>query len=183
MKHRLTRIYTRTGDRGTTSLADGSTAAKTDPRIEALGAVDELNSALGVLRAQALAAEPDGDLQQVQQDLFDLGGQLALPGETVLGAQAVARLEQRIDRWNAELPPLTEFVLPGGANGAAECHLARAICRRAERRLLAAADPAADAAAAAALRYLNRLSDLLFVLARVLARANGAAEPLWRGRA
>lgn len=180
MKHRLTRIYTRTGDRGTTALADGAKVSKDDPRIEALGCVDELNSMIGVLRAETDAA--DADLEAIQQDLFDLGGQLALPGERVFPPEAVARLEARIDQLNADLPPLTEFVLPGGANGAAPCHLARAICRRCERRLFAALDGETSQEIEAAGRYLNRLSDLLFVLARTLARANGAQEPLWRGR-
>jgi cob(I)alamin adenosyltransferase len=178
MGNRLTRIVTRTGDDGSTGLADGQRVRKDDPRIESCGTVDELNSAIGVLLASGTL--PDGMaplLLEVQHDLFDLGGELALPGTELLGATHVARLEEAVAHWGAPLPPLREFILPGGNAQAAACHMARTICRRAERRTWALAD--ASGVGAEALRYLNRLSDLLFVLARVLARADGG-EVLWR---
>jgi cob(I)alamin adenosyltransferase len=181
MGHRLSRIVTRTGDDGTTGLGDGSRVAKDSARIEAMGSVDELNCALGLLRAQALphALAESAGLLEIQQELFDLGGELAVPGLSLIGEPSVERLELTIERLNEQLPPLKEFVLPGGNAAAAACHNARAVCRRAERRCwaLARAEPLQPAA----LRYLNRLSDLLFVLARTLARADGGSELLWRG--
>jgi cob(I)alamin adenosyltransferase len=178
MGNRLTRIVTRTGDDGSTGLADGQRVRKDDPRIEACGEVDELNSAIGVLASSgplpdAMAAL----LLEVQHDLFDLGGELALPGAQLVTAVHIARLDAALEQWNATLPPLREFILPGGNPQAAACHLARTICRRAERRTWALAG--ASSAGPAAMCYLNRLSDLLFVLARVLARADGG-EVLWR---
>jgi len=157
MGHRLSRIYTRTGDDGTTGLANGERVDKTDPRVTAFGDVDETNSALGLL-----LAEPE----------------LSLPGYRQITAEHVARLEQELDALNDELPPLKEFVLPGGARAAAVCHLARTICRRAERSAWGAAKLAALNPELT--RYLNRLSDLLFVMARWLARRNGGQEVLWR---
>lgn len=182
MGHRLSKIVTRTGDDGTTGLADGRRVPKDSPRVEALGAIDELNCAIGVLRAQPLPPElaSQAPLAQIQQQLFDVGGELALPGATLIDAASVTALESMIERLNAALPPLKEFVLPGGGPAASACHSARAVCRRAERRCwaLSRSEPVAPTA----LRYLNRLSDLLFVLARTLARAEGSAEAMWEHR-
>jgi len=179
MGNRLSRIYTRTGDAGTTGLGDGSRVPKDHPRVEAYGCVDELNSALGVLLAvPGLQDEVRGCLTEVQHDLFDLGGELCIPGHAMVTEEHVTRLEQTLDRYNEELPPLKEFILPGGGQGAAACHLARTICRRAERRVVTLTDT--DAVNGEVPRYLNRLSDLLFVVARVLARAEQGQEVLWR---
>jgi cob(I)alamin adenosyltransferase len=178
MVNRLTRIVTRTGDDGTTGLADGQRVAKHSPRIELCGAVDDLNCALGVLlTADDLPPALHARLTDCQHELFDLGGELAIPGTALIDDAAVARLEAAVTEMNADLPPLREFVLPGGGSSAAACHMARAICRRAERRGWSLA--AVEAVNTASLRYLNRLSDLLFVAARVLARQAGA-EVTWR---
>lgn len=179
MGNRLSRIVTRTGDDGTTGLADGTRVPKDSARIEACGAVDELNSAIGVLLSAAtLPAALPALLLDIQHDLFDLGGELAIPGSVLIRAPQVEKLEAAVEQWNAALPPLREFVLPGGSVAAAACHMARSICRRAERRCwaLTRAEPLGPHA----LHYLNRLSDLLFVLARVLARGAGGTEVLWR---
>ena len=177
MPDRVTRVTTGSGDDGTTGTADGRRLPKHHPRIEALGAVDELNSHLGLLRAQL----PEGGdirelLGEVQQELFDLGAGLAGGESTRPGGAEIGRLEVEIETRNAGLPPLREFVLPGGSPAAAQCHVARAVCRRAERRV-AALDATPETAAV----YLNRLSDLLFVLARELARRMQEPEQLWRG--
>jgi len=178
MGHRLSRIVTRTGDDGTTGLGDGQRVGKDTARIEACGTVDELNCALGLLLAsETLPAPIEGELVEAQHDLFDLGGELAVPGSTAIQASHVQRLEALIEELNQPLPPLKEFILPGGGNAAAACHLARAICRRAERRCWTLAG--VEQVGPEALRYLNRLSDLLFVMARVLARQHGG-EVLWR---
>jgi cob(I)alamin adenosyltransferase len=179
MGNRLTRIYTRTGDRGTTGLADGSRVAKDTPRIEAIGAVDELNSALGVLLAEKFSDEVRACLTDVQHDLFDLGGELSKPGHAIMTEAQVTRLERLLDRFNADLPPLKDFVLPGGSRAAALAHLARAVCRRAERRVVAMSHKEEDTPPFA-VRYLNRLSDLLFVLARVLNRHARRDDVLWQ---
>ena len=171
---RLTRIYTRTGDDGTTSLAGGERLPKDHPRIEAIGAVDELNACIGLLRAQALGVDIDRDLTGVQHRLFDLGGELAMPGTELLGDAPTLELEQTLDLVNADLPALQEFVLPGGNEAAARCHLARTVCRRAERDLLRLSR--SETVNSASLRYLNRLSDLLFVYARVLSRKHCVIE-------
>ncbi len=176
MGHRLSRIYTRTGDDGTTGLGNGQRVAKTDPRVEAYGTIDELNSVLGFVRAQALPAELDRLLNGIQHALFDLGAEIATPGLPPLIQMATVRaLEEAIDRLNANLPALAEFILPGGGIGSAALHMARTVCRRAERALcrLGEACPPDD------LRYLNRLSDLLFVMARISLRAEGGQEELW----
>ncbi|MFN7086099.1 MAG: cob(I)yrinic acid a,c-diamide adenosyltransferase [Burkholderiales bacterium] len=178
MANRLTRIYTRTGDNGSTGLADGSRIAKDASRIEAIGAVDELNSNLGVLLAEDMPEAVRACLVDVQHDLFDLGGELSLPGHPVLAASHVARLEAALDDFNATLPPLTDFILPGGSRAAALTHVARAVCRRAERRLVALAQR--EAVAAPLLQYLNRLSDLLFVVSRLLNRHAGGSDVLWQ---
>jgi cob(I)alamin adenosyltransferase len=162
---RLTRIYTRGGDAGETSLGDGSRVPKSDPRVVAMGDVDELNSLLGWV---------DAGLERIQNELFDLGADLSRPGADHLRIEQsyVDRLEAEIDEANAALEPLKSFVLPGGTESAARLYLARAVCRRAERSVLAVGDANPLAAV-----YLNRLSDLLFVLARA---ANGGNEPLWK---
>ena len=178
MGNRLSRIVTGTGDGGTTGLGDGSRIAKDSARIEAIGAVDELNSAIGWLAAlPGLAADIARLLLAIQHDLFDLGGELAVPGHVALAEGHITALEAAVERHNATLPPLKEFILPGGCEAGARCHLARSIARRAERRcwtLASAGQPESLAPV-----YLNRLSDLLFVLARVLARHDGGAEILW----
>jgi cob(I)alamin adenosyltransferase len=179
MGNRLSKIYTRTGDDGTTGLGDGSRLPKEAPRIEAIGAVDELNSTIGtVLAVPDLPVPVMGLLHEVQHDLFDLGGELSIPGHIILGAAHIARLEQALDGFNEHLPPLREFILPSGGPATAACHLARAIARRAERRVwqLSRTEPLAETLP----QYLNRLSDLLFVLARVLVRHERGSEVLWR---
>lgn len=178
MGHRLSKIVTRTGDAGTTGLADGSRVAKDSARIDAIGAVDELNSTLGVLLTEPLPADVGAALTDVQHDLFDLGGELSIPGHIAMTDAQVARLEELVERYNARLSPLKEFVLPGGTRAAAFAHLSRTVCRRAERALVhvAATEPVSDAAR----KYLNRLSDLLFVLARALNHAAGRADVMWQ---
>jgi cob(I)alamin adenosyltransferase len=178
MGHRLSKITTRTGDAGETGLGDGARVPKDSLRIQALGDVDELNCALGLLLVEDLPQELGAALRTIQHDLFDLGGELSIPGHAMLQAAQVEQLEQRIAAWNADLPALKEFVLPGGTRAAATCHLARTISRRAERSAweackLTTVNPEL-------LRYLNRLSDLLFVMARRLARQDGGQEVLWR---
>jgi cob(I)alamin adenosyltransferase len=179
MGNRLSRIYTRTGDDGTTGLGDGTRVLKDSARVEAFGTVDELNSAVGVLLATAdIPPAVSASLTEVQHELFDLGGELCIPGHRVITAEHVTRLEKALDEFNDTLPPLKEFILPGGGPAAAACHLARAIARRAERRVWALSR--AESVSAEVPKYLNRLSDLLFVLARVLARHERGAEVLWR---
>ncbi|MCL6555523.1 MAG: cob(I)yrinic acid a,c-diamide adenosyltransferase [Burkholderiales bacterium] len=181
MGYRLTRITTRTGDDGSTGLADGRRLPKHAPRIAALGEVDELNSLLGVVLAEPELPAPFRDLLvRIQHDLFELGGELSLPGHGRVTADMVKALEESLERLNAPLPPLREFILPGGSRPAALCHLARAVCRRAERSLAALA--ASEHLSPHALPYLNRLSDLLFVLARAVNQALGRAELLWQPR-
>jgi len=177
MANRLSNIVTRTGDDGTTGLADGSRLSKDSARINALGSVDELNSHLGVLLAEPLPQEIREELLRIQNDLFDLGSTLALPG-TDFPQQKLLRLDEAIARYNANLPPLKEFILPGGGRAAALCHVARSVARRAERDHchLAQSDIVSNDGG----RYLNRLSDLLFVLCRALNRATGEAETLWK---
>lgn len=181
MGHRLSKIYTRTGDSGTTGLGDGSRTEKDSARVEAYGTVDELNSVIGMVLAHSIPQSVRDALVAVQHDLFDLGAELCVPGYTVITGEKVEEVERVLDEHNAELPHLKEFILPGGGPAAADCHLARTICRRAERRVitLAREEDVNDRGIA----YLNRLSDLLFVLGRVLARHEGGSEVLWqRGR-
>ncbi|MBT2767993.1 cob(I)yrinic acid a,c-diamide adenosyltransferase [Stenotrophomonas sp. ISL-67] len=178
MGNRLSRIYTRTGDDGSTGLGDGSRVAKDAARVNAFGTLDEANSALGVLLAVALPDDVRALLTTVQHQLFDLGGELCIPGHAAIQAADVDALERQLDHFNADLPALKEFILPGGGEAAARCHLARAIVRRAERETVTLARQ--EPVRAEALHYLNRLSDLLFVLARVLARADGHGEVLWQ---
>lgn len=177
MGNRLSKIYTRTGDAGTTGLGDGTRVAKDSARVNAYGTVDEANSAIGVVLACEIPANVREVLLSVQHQLFDLGGELCIPGHAAIEDADVERLEHTLDAFNAELPPLKDFILPGGGIGAAHCHMARTICRRAERELVTLSHH--DAVRPEAIRYLNRLSDLLFVLCRVLARASGHGEVLW----
>ncbi len=177
MGHRLSKIYTRTGDSGETGLGTGERVAKDHPRIEAIGDIDELNCQLGVLLCKGLPGELRQTLATVQHRLFDIGAGLSMPGARSLSCQAVRELEALLDKLNATLPPLKEFILPGGSPAAACCHVARAVCRRSERRLVTLSrqetiDPAV-------LQYINRLSDLLFVMARVLAHQAGGEEVQW----
>jgi cob(I)alamin adenosyltransferase len=179
MGNRLSKIYTRTGDDGTTGLGDGTRVAKDGERVEAYGTVDELNSAIGVLLAvPSLPADVTACLTEIQHELFDLGGELCIPGHHVITGQHVTRLEEALDGFNETLPPLKEFILPGGGPAAAACHVARAIARRAERRVLTLSR--VELVSPEVLKYLNRSSDLLFVLARVLARHENGSEVLWR---
>ena len=179
MGARLSRIYTRTGDDGTTGLGDGSRIRKDALRVEAYGTVDEANSHLGVVLAVPAVPEAVRTcLLQVQHDLFNLGGELCIPGYRMVQSTAVERLERELDAFNEDLPVLKEFILPGGGPAAAACHVARTVVRRAERRVLSLA--AEENVAEEVLQYLNRLSDLLFVIARVLARAESGSEVLWQ---
>ena len=178
MGKRLSKIYTRTGDDGTTGLGDGTRVAKDSLRVDAFGTVDEANSAIGMVLASASVPQNVRDiLTEVQHDLFELGGELCIPGHAAVTEDFVARLENELDILNADLPALQEFILPGGGTAAAACHLARTIVRRAERITTTLAG--SDNVRPEALRYLNRLSDLLFVIARVLARAESGQEVLW----
>lgn len=180
MGHRLSRIATRTGDDGTTGLGDGSRTRKDSLRVRAMGEVDELNSGIGLLVTEPMPEAVHADLLDVQHDLFDLGGELCIPGYTMLRDEQVARLDERLAHYNADLPRLAEFILPGGSRAAAQAHVCRAVCRRAERAIveLGAAEPLN----AAPRQYVNRLSDLLFVLARVLNRHAGGTDVLWQQR-
>jgi cob(I)alamin adenosyltransferase len=179
MGNRLSRIYTRTGDDGSTGLGDGQRVRKDHARVEAYGTVDEANSAIGmVLGVPGIPAEVSGCLTSVQHDLFDLGGELCIPGTSVITAEHTGRLERSLDAFNEPLPSLKEFILPGGGPAASACHLARTIVRRAERRVWTLAH--AEAVNPEVPKYLNRLSDLLFVVARVLARHETGTEVLWR---
>jgi cob(I)alamin adenosyltransferase len=178
MGHRLSKITTRTGDAGETGLGDGSRVPKDAVRVAALGDVDELNSAIGVMLAEEVPAAIRGVLEEVQHDLFDLGGELSIPGHAMLKAERVEALDRQLEAWNASLPPLKEFILPGGSRAAAAAHLARTICRRAERTVVALGRD--QALGENALRYLNRLSDLLFVAGRTLNRAAGRGDVQWR---
>ena len=178
MGHRLSKITTRTGDAGETGLGDGTRVPKDSARIAALGDIDELNSALGVVLAEEVPPQLRAAFEQVQHDLFDLGGELSIPGHGILKQAQVQALEKYLEAWNAELAPLKEFILPGGSRAAAAAHLARTVCRRAERTLVAlgSQEPVGEHAR----RYLNRLSDLLFVAGRTLNRAAGSGDVQWR---
>ena len=178
MGHRLSRIVTRTGDAGTTGLGDGSRVAKDSPRIAAIGTVDELNSAVGVLLVETLPEPVRSLLTDVQHDLFDLGGELSIPGHVAVTNAHIERIEAAVERYNADLPMLKEFILPGGTRAAALAHVARTVCRRAERRLVAMGGTGEVPPPSRV--YLNRLSDVLFVLARSLNRAAGAPDVLWQ---
>lgn len=178
MGHRLSRITTRTGDDGTTGLGDGSRVKKTSGRIEAIGTVDELNSVISVLLVNDMPQNIRTELTDIQHDLFDLGGELSVPGRSAISDEQVGRLETALEGLNTELPPLKEFILPGGSQAAAICHLARTVCRRAERSVIHLGE--AETVNAATIRYLNRLSDFLFVAARTLNRHAGRTDVLWK---
>ncbi len=178
MGNRLSKIATRTGDQGTTGLGDGSRTGKDSVRVGTMGEVDELNSHIGVLLCESL---PDGladELLAIQHDLFDLGGELCIPGYQLVTEEKVARLDAMLEKYNADLPPLQEFILPGGSRAAAQAHICRTVCRRAERSLVALAK--AESVHPLPLQYLNRLSDLMFVLSRVLNRFAGGSDVLWK---
>jgi cob(I)alamin adenosyltransferase len=179
MGHRLSKIYTRTGDDGTTGLGDGQRVRKDHARVEAYGTVDEANSAIGmILAVPGLPAAVARCLTEIQHDLFDLGGELCIPGTTVIQPERIVQLERVLDDFNEPLPALKDFILPGGGPAAAACHLSRTVVRRAERRVWTLAE--VEAVNLEVPRYLNRLSDLLFVIARVLARHEHGGEVLWR---
>ena len=179
MGNRLSKIATRTGDDGSTGLGDGSRVGKDSLRIQALGDVDELNSQLGLLLCETLPDALREELVSIQHDLFDLGGELCIPGYTVLAEAHLARLDALLEKYNATLAPLKEFILPGGSRTAALAHVCRTVCRRAERSVVLL-EKAESGVNAPARQYLNRLSDLCFVLARVLNREAGGQDVLWQ---
>lgn len=178
MANRLSKIYTRTGDAGTTGLGDGTRVAKDSLRVVAMGDVDELNSVIGLLLTEPVSAKISTCLTRVQHDLFDMGGEICMPGYALIKAERVAALEAILDEWNETLTPLKEFILPGGSRAAAYCHLARTVCRRAERQMhtLNAQEKITDIS----LQYINRLSDLLFVLCRILNKEADVPDVLWQ---
>lgn len=178
MGNRLSKIYTRTGDDGSTGLGDGARVGKDSLRVTAYGTVDEANSTIGLLLASAVPGDIRDLLTRIQHQLFDLGGELCIPGHAAIDDADIDALEVQLDRYNDDLPALKDFILPGGGEAAARCHIARTVVRRAEREAVALAR--VEAVRPQAVRYLNRLSDLLFVLARVLARADGHGEVLWQ---
>lgn len=177
MGNRLSKIYTRTGDDGSTGLGDGARVSKDSVRVSAYGTVDEANSAIGIVLACDIPDTVRNVLVAVQHQMFDLGGELCIPGHAAIFDADIDRLEAQLDAFNADLPPLKDFILPGGGIAAAHCHLARTICRRAERDVVTLSRH--DSVRTEAIRFLNRLSDLLFVVSRVLARASGHGEVLW----
>ena len=178
MGNRLSKIYTRTGDDGTTGLGDGARVSKTSPRVEAMGAVDELNSVIGLLMTESVPDSIRETLSAVQHTLFDLGGEISLPDQELVQNEQVTQIENTLDRMNEALLPLKDFILPGGTQPAAMCHQARSVCRRAERRMLVLAEQ--QSVSSTSTKYLNRLSDLLFVMARHLNQRAGVADVLWQ---
>lgn len=178
MGNRLTKIYTCTGDDGSTGLGDGTRVSKDHVRVDCYGSVDETNALIAVVLTHSLVDNVQEYLAAIQHRLFDLGGELCIPGHTILAAEHVKQLESQIDTLNEVLPPLKEFILPGGSAAAAHCHVARAVCRRSERLLVTLNKE--EQVNPHALRYLNRLSDLLFVIARVLTLSNGGDEVYWQ---
>ncbi|MBL8523083.1 MAG: cob(I)yrinic acid a,c-diamide adenosyltransferase [Betaproteobacteria bacterium] len=178
MANRLTKITTRTGDNGTTGLGDGSRIDKSAPRVQVLGDIDELNSAIGLVVTEPLSDSARDTLMRIQNDLFDLGGEICIPGHIAIGESHVVGLDSKAVALNATLPSLKEFILPGGSRAAALCHVARTIARRAERSLVALHQQ--EPVSAFAMQYLNRLSDLLFILARTLNRESSVADVLWQ---
>ena len=178
MGNRLSKIYTRTGDDGTTGLGDGARVSKTSPRVEAMGAVDELNSVIGLLMTEPLPDAIRDTLSAIQHALFDLGGEISLPGQELVHNEQVVQIENTLDQMNEPLSPLKDFILPGGTQPAARCHHARSVCRRAERRLLVLAEQ--QSVSNTSIKYLNRLSDLLFVMARHLNQTAGVGDVLWQ---
>jgi cob(I)alamin adenosyltransferase len=178
MTNRLTKIYTRTGDQGKTGLADGSRVDKFNSRIESLGNIDELNSIIGILLTEKLPNDKKEILNKIQHDLFDIGGELSIPNHMKINDKKISFLENTLDSMNKELPPLKEFILPGGSKASSYCHLARTVCRRVERNLFKLAQT--DKVNEASLKYINRLSDMLFVLARFLNKINKFNDVLWK---
>ena len=178
MGNRLSKIYTRTGDNGTTGLGDGTRVNKDSLRVDAMGDVDELNAVIGILLTEPLSDIITGTLTRVQHDLFDLGGEICIPGHSMVKAERITALEEVLDQLNDQLEPLKEFILPGGTRAAAYCHLARTVCRRAERQLTRLNRE--EAVTSVSLQYLNRLSDLLFVLCRVINRDANCPDVLWK---
>jgi cob(I)alamin adenosyltransferase len=178
MGNRLSKIYTRTGDKGSTGMGDGSRVEKDSVRVSAMGDIDELNSVMGMVISQCQPGEVQEMLITIQHDLFNLGGQLTMPDYELITDERVTWLEESLDAYNEDLPPLKEFILPGGGVAAAQCHLARAVCRRAERTLVALSREYDFNRYI--LAYINRLSDLLFVTSRVLSREAGEAEVYWQ---
>ena len=178
MANRLSKIYTRTGDDGTTGLGDGTRVAKDSLRIDAMGDVDELNSVVGIMLTEAVPDILVDTLTQIQHDLFNLGGEICIPDYVILSQANIDNLEEAIDTLNDELEPLKEFILPGGTKAASYCHLARTVCRRAERKLITLARD--EKVTAISLKYLNRLSDLLFVLCRIINKEAGVPDVLWQ---
>ncbi|GHA17191.1 ATP--cobalamin adenosyltransferase [Arenicella chitinivorans] len=178
MGNRLSKLYTRTGDDGTSGLSGGERVAKNHARMHAMGSVDELNSLLGLLICKLDDAALTELLTAIQHDLFNIGGEISMPGQSFITADKVARLEQRIDEFNTQVEPLKDFILPGGSEAAAICHMARAVARRAERDLISLhqLEPVCDTTR----QYLNRLSDLLFVAARIINQALGQPDVLWK---
>jgi cob(I)alamin adenosyltransferase len=177
MGNRLSKIATRTGDKGTTGLGDGERVSKDSLRVQAMGDVDELNSHIGLLLCESLPDALREELVSIQHDLFDLGGELCIPGYTMITDEHVARLDALLRKYNADLPPLKEFILPAGSRAAALSHVCRTICRRAERTIVALGNT--EIINDKTLQYTNRLSDLMFVLARVLNRYAGGSDVLW----
>ncbi len=178
MGNRLSKIYTRTGDDGTTGLGDGSRINKDSLRVEAMGEVDELNSIIGIMMTETVPDILVATLTQIQHDLFNLGGEICIPGYVILQQSQIEDLEEAIDTLNDDLEPLKEFILPGGTKTSAYCHLARTVCRRAERKLieLHRSEKVTDVS----LQYLNRLSDLLFVMCRTINKEAGVTDVLWK---
>jgi ATP:cob(I)alamin adenosyltransferase len=180
MANRLSKIYTRTGDNGTTGLGDGSRINKDSLRVEAMGDVDELNAVIGILLTEPLSEIIVSTLTRVQHDLFDLGGEICIPGYEMVKAERVSALEATLDQLNDQLEPLQEFILPGGTRAAAYCHLARTVCRRAERQLTRLSRE--ETVTPVSLQYLNRLSDLLFVMCRIINKNANQADVLWKNK-
>lgn len=178
MGNRLSKIYTRTGDDGTTGLGDGSRVNKDSLRVDAMGDVDELNSVIGLMITEGVPYILQEQLTQIQHDLFNLGGEICIPGYVILQTERIEDLEEAIDTLNDDLEPLKEFILPGGAKAAAYCHLARTVCRRAERKLIEL--HRTEKVTEISLQYLNRLSDLLFVMCRMINKEAGVADVLWK---
>ncbi len=181
MANRLTKIYTRTGDTGTTGLGDGSRVNKDSLRIDALGDVDELNAVIGILLTEPLPELIRSTLDDVQHDLFDVGGEICIPGYTMLKNERVTMLENVLDELNETLESLKEFILPGGTRGSAYCHLARTVCRRAERSMIKLNRD--ETVTVISLQYINRLSDLLFVMCRSINHASNVTDVLWHNKA
>ncbi len=177
MGDRLSKIYTRTGDDGTTGLANGNRIDKSSIRVDVMGNLDELNSLIGVIEASDIPSDISGYLLNIQHRLFDIGGEIATPGNAVTAPTSIERLEELIDSYNEDLPSLKEFILPGGSLSASICHLARSVCRRCERSLVELSRT--EFLNTESLRYINRLSDLLFVLARTLNQGKGGKEIFW----